>query len=371
MTDHSPFTGSRLSRRTMLGLLGGVSTAAALSGAIPGFLRSSAAAGGTLNIFSWPDYFSTDDLAAYTAKSGVTPNISSYNSNEDLFAKLSSPAGTGFDIVIPSSGWIKQLADKNLLQPLDHSKIDFSALDPSLLNRNDDPGNKYSIPKDWGVLGVVYDPDAVGGEIKTWQDFFDAGAKPNVSGKIRLTKSASETVGPALWLAGKDWNTATVDDIKATADFLKGFAKHVKTFSSFDPAALASGAIVLAQANQSAARGAIAQNPKLKWVVPGPWSEIWVDSYTIATGAPDLDNAYDFLNFFLSPDVQVKETQYLGYPHAVAGLQAKLPADVKNADLIFGGAGLDFSKLTTFIVNPDTIAAYQDVQNQVQAAAGG
>ena len=43
---------------------------------------------------------------------------------------------------------------------------------------------------------------------------------------------------------------------------------------------------------------------------------------------------------------------------------------MKNADLIFGGPGLDFSKLTSFIVNPDTIGAFQDVQNQVMAAAG-
>ena len=358
---------SRLSRRSLLGLIGAGGAGLALGG-LPTFNRANAA--GTLNIFSCPDYFSTDDLAAYTTKTGVTPNIATYNSNEDLFAKLNSPAGAGFDIVIPSSGWIKQLAGKNLLQPLDHSKIDFSALDPSLLNRNDDPGNKYSIPKDWGLLGIVYDPDAVGGEIKTWQDFFDAGAKPNVSGKIRLTKSATETVGPALWIAGKDWNTATADDIHGTADFLKGFAKNVKTFSSFDPAAFASGAIVLAQANQAAARGAIQQNPKLKWVVPGPKSEIWVDNYVIAASAQNVDQAYDFLNFFLSPNIQVKETQYLGYPHAVAGLEQKIAAGTPNADLIFGGAGLDFSALTSFIVNPATIGAFQDVQNEVTAAAG-
>ena len=355
------------SRRSVLGLLG-----AGIAGtALAGLPRRAAAAGGQLNIYSWPDYFSTDDLAAYTAKSGVTPAITTYNANEILFAKLNSPAGAGFDIVVPSSGWISQLAGKNLLQPLDHSRIDFGALDPSLLNRDYDPGNKYSIPKDWGVLGVVYDPDAVGGEIKTWQDFFDAGATPGASGKIRLTKAPSETVGPALWISGKDWNKATVADIQGTRDFLTGFAKHVKTFSSFDPQALASGAIVLAQANQAAARGALLQNPKLKWVVPGPKSEIWVDSYAIPSSAQNLDQAYDFLNFFLSADIQVKETEYLGYPAAIAGLKGKLSADTKLPDMIFGGSGVDFNALTSYIVNPDTVAAYQDVQNAVQAAAGG
>jgi spermidine/putrescine transport system substrate-binding protein len=359
-------TRSGLSRRSLLAMLGAAPAAAALSGLLP---AGSARAAGALNIYSWPDYFSQEDLDAWTKKSGITPNIATYNANEVMFAKLNSPAGSGYDIVIPSSGWIQQLAAKGLLQELDHSKVDLSALDPSLLNRDYDPGNKYSIPKDWGLLGVVYDPDVVG-EIKTWQDFFDAGKKDGVSGKIRMTKSASETVGPALWIAGKDWNKATVEDIKGTADFLKDFAKHVRTFSGFDPAALASGEIVLAQANQSAARGALLQNPKLKWVVPGPKSEIWVDSYALAAKAPNLEEAYDFLNFFLSPEIQVKETEYLGYPAAIAGLKDKLSPDTKAKDMIFGGTDVNFENLTSYIVNPDTVDAYQDVQNQVQAAAG-
>jgi len=358
-----------LTRRKLLALLGSAPAAIALSSALPGSRAS--AADKALNIYSWPDYFSTDDLAAYTRKSGVTPNIATYNANEIMFAKLNSPTGAGFDIVVPSSGWIKQLAEKNLIQPLDHSRLNLGALNASLLNRDYDPGNKYSIPKAWGLLGVVYDPDATGGEIKTWQDFFDAGARPGVSGKIRLTKAASETLGPALWLAGKDWNTATEAEIRAAGEQLKDFAKHVKTFSSFDPAALASGAIVLAQANQAAARAAILQNPKLKWVVPGPRSEIWVDSYSIGGKAENVDEAYDFLSFFLQPDIQVKETEYLGYPAAIAGLKDKLSADVKRPDLIFGGDNVDFDSLTSFIVNPATIAVYQDMQTQVQAAAGG
>lgn len=122
-----------ISRRALLAMMGAAPAAAALSQLLP----SQAFAAGALNIYSWPDYFATDDLAAYAAKSGVTPNISTYNDNGALFAKLNSPAGAGFDIVVPSSGWIKQLAEKSLLLELDHSRIDLSALDQSLLNRED------------------------------------------------------------------------------------------------------------------------------------------------------------------------------------------------------------------------------------------
>ena len=359
----------RLARRSLLKL----SAALPLAGALPLLIGESwaASAATQLNIYSWPDYFAQDDLTAFGKASGVTANIATYNANEIMFAKLNSPAGAGFDIVIPSSGWIRQLAQRKLIREIDHDRLDLGALDKSLLNRDFDPGNKYSIPKDWGVLGVVYDPAAVGGEIRTWQDFLDAGAKPGVSGRVRLTKSASETLGPALWIAGKDWNKASEDEIRAAGDQMRDFAKHVKTFAAFDPAALASGAIVLAQANQAAARNALIQNPKLKWVVPGPRSEIWIDNYAIASGATNLDAAYDFLKFFLKPDVQVRETEYLGYPAAIAGLRKKLGPDVKQASMIFGGDHVDFDALTSFIVDPKTIGLYQEMQTRVMAAAGG
>ena len=95
-------------------------------------------------------------------------------------------------------------------------------------------------------------------------------SKPEVSGKIRLSDSGWETIGPQLWLQGKDWNTATSDEIKAAGEKLKAFAKHVKSFSGLDPNSVANGSIVLAQTNQGTARAAIGLNPKLKWVVPGP-----------------------------------------------------------------------------------------------------
>ncbi|BCP54787.1 putrescine-binding periplasmic protein [Kaistia sp. 32K] len=360
------------SRRSLLGLLGAAPAALALQSAFPG--RASAAepvSGGALNVFSWPNYFSNDSLAEYARKSGVTPNITSYDSNETLFAKLNSPAGADFDLVIPSSSWIKQLADRGLLQEIDHSRLNFGSLDPSLLNRDYDPGNKYSIPKDWGVLGVVYDPEAVGGEIKTWQDFLDAGAKPGVSGKVRLSDSGWETIGMSLWTHGKDWNKATEAEIRAAGEEIKAFAKHVKTFGGLDPNQLANGAIVLAQTNQGTARAAIALNPKLKFVVPGPMSELWVDNYAIPAKAPNLDQVYDFLAYQLEPAVQISETQYIGFPAALAGLRDKLPSDTKDVDLIFGGKDLDFDKLTSFVVDPATVGVYLEVQTEIQAAAGG
>jgi spermidine/putrescine transport system substrate-binding protein len=355
-----------LTRRSFIGATSALSATAFLAAACGGSVGSAQAP--ELDIYSWADYFAQDNLAAFTTATGITPKISTYDSNDTLSAKLNSPAGTGFDLVIPTSGWISQYASRGLIQKIEQGRLDLSTLDPALLDRDYDPGNQYSIPKDWGVMGAIYDPRAVGGNITTWQDFLDAGERPGVQGKIRMASSGWENVGIALWADGKDWNTTDQSVIRAGGDRLKDWVAVAKPqFSSFDVDQLVNGSVVLALHDQSGARRAIAQNPELRWAVPGPTSELWVDSYAIPKDAPHVDAVYRFLDYELTEKAQVTDTRFLGYPTALAGLRDKLPPETDNVDLIFGGAGLDLSKLTTFVVNPDTVPIYQEIQTELHA----
>ncbi|WP_210491430.1 spermidine/putrescine ABC transporter substrate-binding protein [Patulibacter sp. SYSU D01012] len=325
--------------------------------------------GGELNVYSWPDYFAKENLAAYRKATGTKLNVTTYADNDTLFAKLNAAGGSGYDLVIPSSGYVQQLAGRGKLEKLDHARLPLDTLDPSLLDKEYDPGNAYSVPKDWGVLGVVYDPAAVGGRIATWQDVLDAGAKPGVSGKVRLGSSGYQTVGVALWAGGGRVNTTDEAEIRRAGDTMKGFVRHVKTFDAFDADAVAKGTIVLSTCNQSQARNAILQNPKLEFVIPGPRSELWVDCYAIPAGAPNQAQAYSFLNFLLQPKRQVTDTEFIGYPAALKGLEQRLPRSTKERDLIFGGKDADLDALETYVVNPKTAQLYSDLQSELQAAA--
>jgi spermidine/putrescine transport system substrate-binding protein len=360
----------RLTRRSFLGAAGALS-ATALLAACRG--ASGGSGGGTapaseIDIYSWANYFAQDNLTGFTSATGITPKISTYDSNDTLSAKLNSPAGTGFDLVIPTSGWISEYASRGLIQKIDQGRLDLSALDPALLNREYDPHNQYSIPKDWGVYGVIYDPRAVGGDITSWQDFLDAGERPGVQGKIRLATSGWENVAIALWAAGEDWNTTDQSVIRAGGERMKDWVTKTKPqFTSANVDQIVNGSIVLAVHDQSGARRAIEQNPELRWAVPAPTSELWVDCYVIPKGAPHVDAIYKFLDYELTEKAQVTDTRFIGYPTALAGLRDKLPAGTDNVDLIFGGAGVDLSKLSTFVVNPDTVPIYQNIQTELHA----
>jgi spermidine/putrescine transport system substrate-binding protein len=341
---------------------------AATSGAANG---GTLAKGGTLNIYTWPNYFAAKNLTTYKHLTGTTINTSTYDSNDVLFAKMNSAAGSGFDIVVPSSGWILLMAQHGILAKLDHSRLPaLNNLDPALLNKAYDPGNQYSIPKDYGVEGVVYDPVAVGGKIKTWQDFLDAGEKPNVRGKVQLSSSGWEVITIPLFAADGDYNTKDTAKITAYGEQMKAWAKNVKEFNGFDITGPVHGSVPLSQCDQSVGRQCLLQNKNLKWVLPGPTAELWIDNYGLTAHAPDPNQAYSFLNFQLKSPQQVTDTQFIGYPTAIANLRTKLPKNLPLTDLIFGGTNVPLDKLQQFIVDPPILQLYENLFTEIQAAAG-
>lgn len=92
-----------------------------------------------------------------------------------------------------------------------------------------------------------------------------------------------------------------------------------------------------------------------------------VDCYAIPRGAQHVDAAYSFLKHQLTEQAQVTDTRPPGYPAVLAGLQQKLPPGTDHIDLIFGGPDLDLSKLTSFVVNSDTVTVYQEIQTELRA----
>ena len=327
-------------------------------------------AGGTLNLYTWPNYFAQKNLADFRKATGIKINTTFLESNNSLFAKLNSPAGANYDIVIPSQYWVGVEAERNLLQKLDKKRIPYAYIDKKLLAKMPKPVNDYAIPKDYGTIGVIWDPKVVGGQIRTWQDYLDAGAKPGVSGNVDLTDVPDETLGIALWAKGKSFNTNSRAELRKAADTMKDFVQHIKAFSEFDVDGLANGSVVMAVVSQGTARLAIQRNKKLKYVIPRPYSKLWVDMYAMPRKAKNVDEAYEFINFILKPARQVRDVSYIGYPTTLPGIAGKLPASVPLKSLIFIPPK-DLARLEVYKVRPALQQYVSGLYDEIKAAAGG
>jgi len=360
----------RIGRRQFLALAGGSVLAASALRAGTALAAPAQTKGGTLNIWTWPEYWAPANLNGFKKATGTTVNIASYQSSDEMYAKLKTAAGASYDIAIPDCGWLPVMSQAGLLQKIDHSRVPYHLISKEFLGFKEDPHNTYSVPKDYASTGIVYDPGAVGGKIKNWSDLFHAMAKPHVSGKVDMPAEPAELFGIALWAmgGGKDWNTATKADLAQAQKLCLSVAKHVHAYNDFETSAVANGSVLIATMTNANARLCMLQNKKLEWVIPGPTSELILDNYTIPTHAPDLDQAYSFINYMLQPARQVADCTYLGYPLLLPGIRAKMPKSTKLEDVIFTSAK-DLARLHPLDVRPDIQGYAEQLFSQVQAAS--
>ena len=328
-----------------------------------------------MNIWTWPEYWAPSNLRGFKKATGTTVNIASYTSSDEMYSKLTTAAGAQYDIAIPDCGWLPVMASKGVLQKIDHSRVAYSRIAKQYLGFAEDPHNEYSVPKDYASTGVVYDPGAVGGKIVTWMDYFDAMKKPGATGKVDWPAEPAEIDGLGiahLWANGRRSQGLEHSDRSGPQAGLRvlhlSLVKHVHAFNDFETSAVANGSVVAASMTNANARLCMLQNKKLKWVIPKPKSELILDNYTIPTHAPDVDQAYSFINYMLEPAHQVADCTFLGYPLLLPGIKSMMPKNTKLEDIIFTDPA-DFARLQPLDVRPSVQGYAEQLFSQLQAAA--
>lgn len=297
-----------------------------------------------LNMYNWAQYDDPNLPKAFTKAFGPSVQIDVYSSNEEMIAKLTAAKGTtGYDLVIPSGTYIPQMIENKLLQKFDKNLLpNIKYVDPALLGQSWDPTNDYSIVKDWGTTGFMYDTKIIKRPMKTWQDFIDA-AKNEASGKTAVLASPPEVAAIYFWAHGINWGTEKTADLDAAAKFVVDeLAPHIQAFDSYPGIKLTQGGYALAELwNGDARQGLLASKTpdRYKWVLPTPKTELWMDNWSIVAGAKDPIAAHAWINFILDPANAFTDMEYTGYNTGSTGNQAKAKAaGLKYLDLIFFSA---------------------------------
>ena len=337
-----------LSRRGFISAAVAAGAVGALAACSPGGGAQNAAqaTGGALesklSIYTWGDYDAPDVIESFTKDLGPKITLSSFNSNEELVAKLVAAKGTsGYDIVVPTGTFIPQMIENGLLSKFNRDLIpNIEHMDPAFLGRAWDPDNEYSICKAWGTTGFVYDKTVITRELADWNDFLDA-AQNEASGKTSVLDDPAELTGLYFWANGIDWTTTDPADLDAAEDYLVNtLAPHISAFDSYPGgAAIPQATHALLQAWNGDARIGILESSdpdRWQWVLGGPATEIWMDNWAIATGAPNPEAAHAFINYVLEPENSLAELDYIGYHTGATGIeQAAIDAGVPMLDFVF------------------------------------
>ncbi|GAA2536386.1 spermidine/putrescine ABC transporter substrate-binding protein [Microbacterium mitrae] len=377
-----PVIQRELSRRRFLGFaaaLGGTAFLAACTSGGGQTKPGAVATGGPLeksvSVYTWGDYDAPTVVSDFTAELGPKVSLDSYSSNEELIAKLIAAKGTsGYDIVVPTGVFIPQMIENGLLQKFNKELLpNLANMDPAFIGRAWDPENDYSVCKAWGTTGFVYDKTVITRELKTWDDFFDA-AQNEASGKTSLSDDPAAIIGSYFWARNEDWNTTDTTALEECRTFLvEKIAPHIAAFDSYPGTnAIPQGTHALMQGWNGDFRlgfNESSEPDRWQWVLPGPITELWMDNWAIAAGAPNPEAAHAFINFSMSPEALFENLDYIGYHVGGKDMQAEAEA-----------AGLPYLDLIFF--SDDQLAAMReqelnesqtlrvDIWNAVKAAAG-
>ena len=137
---------------------------------------------------------------------------------------------------------------------------------------------------------------------------------PKYKDRILMLEDEREVFGIALKWKGHSINTTNPKQLEEAKNLLLKQKPLVKTYTSsnFDEILL-SGDVWLAHGWSGQLAKAADQNKDLAYMVPKEGATIWVDNLAISAASKHKEEAYEFINFCLDPQVGAEIVNYNGY----------------------------------------------------------
>ncbi len=280
-----------------------------------------------LNLYAWTEYIPQAMLDNFSKKYGIQVNYDTFSSNEELLARLQAGAA-GYDLIIASDYTVVILKNQNRLEPLSLAALpNFANIDKPFKNLYYDPGNRFTVPYQWGTVGLAIDTRKVTRPVARWADLWD----PAFKNRVVLPDDEFEVLGMALQTLGYDKNSTNPAELAAARVKLAALKPNIKLFDSDSPkTALLSGEVWLGQVWNGEAALAHRENSAIRYICPQEGCGLWYDNWAIPRGAKNKETALNFINYALSPEASVLITRTFPYSNpnraALALLKKQDPA---------------------------------------------
>ncbi len=303
-----------------------------------------------VNIYNWSDYIDDTIVADFTKETGIKVVYDVFDSNEILETKLLA-GGSGYDIVVPTHNFLVRQIEAGVYQKLDKSKL------PNIANMWDvvttrvakfDPENAYSINYMWGTVGIGYNvkkvSEALGIEkIDSWDVFYNPENLAKLADcGVYVLDSPSDMIPTTMKVLGLDPESKSPEDFAKAEEALLKIRPFIRKFHSSEYInALANGDICLAvgwsgdvfQARDRAAEAD--QGVVVDFVIPKEGAEMWFDQMAIPADAKNVDEAHEFLNYIMKPEVAAKATNYVYFANGNKAAQEFIEPEILQDPAIY------------------------------------
>ncbi|GAB4478680.1 MAG: ABC transporter substrate-binding protein [Elainellaceae cyanobacterium] len=287
-------------------------------------------ASGPLHIYTWADYSSPALYQRFQEKTGIEVIADVYDGNEVMLAKMQAGGGNQYSILYPSDYMVRQMIELELLTKIDQSRL------PGLANLRDrwkdplyDPKNVHSVPVSWGTTGFIYNSNVLNPGPEDWDYLWEN--KDKLARKMTLLDDPRETMGAVLKSLGYSYNSTNPTELDAAYQKLRELKPAVRSFESFGwEDRLIAGDLVLCMTYSILGNALPADHPELKYVIPKSGTSVWTDTMVIPTTAPNVDAAYEWMNFMLDPETAAFASSELKFATPNQKAFDLLPAELQS-----------------------------------------
>ncbi len=255
-----------------------------------------------LVISNWDGYMPKDLPEKFKAATGIDLEVAVHATNEEIMGKVTASGGEGYDVLFVSSPFAEALNKLGMLSPIDHAKVpNLANLYTEATQLKHDPGNAFSVPYSWGTTGICYRSDLVKTAPESWNDLLSPA--DDVKGKTTMLSTDRWLMAAAFLANGVSVNTTDQAALDAARDKLVAAKKSMLAYDDTTfYSKLVSGEASLVHAWDGWCNYGIAENDKIKYVVPKEGSDLWVDTMVITKAAKNADAAHKFIDFILNAD---------------------------------------------------------------------
>ncbi len=315
----------------------------------------------TLNVFNWGEYISDgsegtlDVIAEFEKISGIKVVYNNYETNEDLYAKLSASRGNPqYDIIIPSDYMISRMIREDMLEKINFENIpNVSMLSDTYRYPDFDKTGEYSVPYTWGTVGIIYNAKYVDEEdVGKWDLLWNK----KYAGNILMFSNSRDAYGVALKKLGYSLNSTNRDEIEDATEILKEQRTVNQAYvmdQTFDKMENESAYIAAYYAGDCLTM--MESNENLAFYYPEEGFNIFIDSICIPKGAKHIEAAEAFINFLCETDIAVANCEFICYftPHQEAAKLIEFDERIYPTDE-------QLAKAESYIALPDNINSVYD-----------
>lgn len=295
-------------------------------------------AGTTLKVFNWGEYISDgaegslDVNKAFENLTGIRVEYTTYDSNESMYAKMKSGA-VAYDIIIPSDYMIQRLISEDMLLSFNPTELsNYKNIADEYKDLYFDPENRYSVPYNVGMVGLLYNTDIVKEDITSWSAMWD----PAYKNDILTFNNPRDAFAIAQFLLGIDVNTHDTAEWDRAADklieqnaVLQGRVMD-EIFNKME-----NGNAAIAPYYAGDCLSMMENNEALKFVYPEEGVNIFVDSVCIPANAQNVEAAKLYINFLMEPEVALANAEYICYATPNTAVLANEEYSLRDSEVLY------------------------------------